>query len=123
MPNGWVWVELSQFLFKAVVSGLLIALINLVAQRYPGLGGWMASLPIVTGLSVLWLVYDRKPGADIAQMLFGVVWGIFPSTAWLLVAGYLLTRGQPVWLSVLAGLLAWALLTLLMYRLGLIRLG
>ncbi|MDX2007877.1 MAG: DUF3147 family protein [Meiothermus sp.] len=114
---------MSQFLLKAVVSGLLIALINLVAQRYPGLGGWVASLPIITGLSVLWLVYDRRPGPEIGQMLFGVLWGLIPTAVWVLLTAFLLTRGQPLWLSVLAGLAGWALLTLLVLRLGLIRLG
>ena len=42
-------------LVKAVVSGLLIAIISEVSRRAPGWGGLIASLPLVSVLALIWL--------------------------------------------------------------------
>ena len=41
------------FILKALLSGLLVAAISTVAKRYPGWGGLIASLPLVSVLSML----------------------------------------------------------------------
>ncbi len=51
---------------KAVASGLFIVAINAIAQRNASLGGWIASLPLVTVLSVGWLSFDQR--ADAAEL-------------------------------------------------------
>ena len=41
------------FAIKAILSGILIATISTVAKRYPGWGGLIASLPLVSVLSMV----------------------------------------------------------------------
>lgn len=45
-------------ILKAAVSGLLVAAVSEVAKRYPGLGGLIASLPLVSVLGMIWLWRD-----------------------------------------------------------------
>jgi hypothetical protein len=58
---------------KAVVSGLFIVGINAIAQRNASLAGWVASLPLVTVLSIGWLAFDQRGDAEIAKFLAGVL--------------------------------------------------
>jgi DNA-binding transcriptional LysR family regulator len=44
---------------KAALSGILIAIISEVAKRYPGFGGLIASLPLVSVLGMVWLWRDK----------------------------------------------------------------
>jgi hypothetical protein len=44
---------------KAALSGILIAIISEVAKRYPGIGGLIASLPLVSVLGMIWLWRDK----------------------------------------------------------------
>jgi len=37
---------------KAALSGTLVAIISEVAKRYPGIGGFIASLPLVSVLDL-----------------------------------------------------------------------
>ena len=48
------------FVLKAIVSGVLVAAISTVAKRYPGWGGLIASLPMVSLLSMLWLYGETR---------------------------------------------------------------
>ena len=51
---------------KAALSGILIAIISEVAKRYPGLGGLIASLPLVSVLGMVWLWRDKPDAVNMA---------------------------------------------------------
>ena len=53
-------------IIKAALSGVLIAIISEVAKRYPGLGGLIASLPLVSVLGMIWLWRDKPDAANMA---------------------------------------------------------
>ena len=42
-------------LIKALLSGAIVAAVSEVAKRYPGFGGLIASLPLVSVLGMIWL--------------------------------------------------------------------
>ena len=46
---------MAPFVYKLVVSGLLIAPASTLAKRDPGIGALMASLPLVSVLGMTWL--------------------------------------------------------------------
>ena len=50
----WGWLAV-----KALVSGVIVAAASEIARRYPGFGGLVASLPLVSVLGMLWLWHDR----------------------------------------------------------------
>ena len=56
------------FLTKAAVSGLLVALVSTVAKRYPGWGGLIASLPLVSVLAMIWLYGETRDAERVAAL-------------------------------------------------------
>ncbi len=105
---------------KAVTSALLIVGINAVAQRNAYLAGWIASLPLVTLVSIAWLAFDRRGDAEIVKFLAGVLWGLVPTTFLLIVCAGLLTLRAPLAVAVALGLAAGAAGLLAARALGLL---
>jgi hypothetical protein len=58
----------GQLAIKALSSGALIAAASEVARRNPGLGGLIASLPLVSLTAMLWLWRDTGDAQRIADM-------------------------------------------------------
>jgi DNA-binding transcriptional LysR family regulator len=96
--------EAMPYLFlKAAVSGLLIAIVSEVAKRYPGLGGLIASLPLVSVFGMIWLWRERPDAANMALHAQATFWFVLPSLPMFLLIPPLLRNGQSFWLSVAAG--------------------
>ena len=87
------------FILKAVISGLLVATISLVAKRYPGWGGLIASLPLVSVLSMLWLYGETRDAERVASLSMGAFWFFLPSIPMFLVIPALLRSGWPFGLT------------------------
>lgn len=81
------------FVLKAIVSGVLVASISTVARRYPGWGGLIASLPLVSLLSMLWLYGETRDAEKVAQLSIGAVWFFLPSIPMFLVIPFMLRSG------------------------------
>ena len=81
------------FIVKAVISGLLVATISLIAKRYPGWGGLVASLPLVSLLSMLWLYGETRDTGRVADLAMGAFWFIIPSLPMFLVIPMMLRSG------------------------------
>lgn len=94
------------FAVKAILSGLLVAAISTVARRYPGWGGLIASLPLVSLLSMLWLFGETRDAESVAKLSTGAFWFILPSMPMFLVIPAMLRRGIsfPVTMAVAIGL-------------------
>ena len=81
------------FMVKAILSGLLVATISTVARRYPGWGGLIASLPLVSVLSMIWLFGETRDAESVARLSIGAFWFILPSIPMFLVIPAMLRRG------------------------------
>jgi hypothetical protein len=81
------------FVIKAVVSGLLVATISLLARRYPGWGGLVASLPLVSVLSMLWLYGETRDPAKVAALATSTIWFFLPSIPMFLLIPLMLRSG------------------------------
>ncbi len=81
------------FVIKALISGVLVATISLVAKRYPGWGGLIASLPLVSVLSMLWLYGETRDPERVAALSIGAFWFFLPSVPMFLVIPALLRSG------------------------------
>ena len=55
---------------KAAMSGVIVAAVAEIAKRYPGLGGLMASLPLVSVLGMIWLWRDTRDPVRLAGHFF-----------------------------------------------------
>jgi hypothetical protein len=98
---------------KALLSGAIVAAVSEIAKRYPGFGGLVASLPLVSVLGMMWLWRDTQDPDRMAAHAAGTFWFVLPSLPMFLLIPALLRRGVGFWPSLLAG----CLLTVALYGL------
>ena len=98
---------------KAALSGIIVAAVSQIAKRYPGLGGLVASLPLVSVLGMVWLWRDTHDPDRMAAHVSGTLWFIAPSLPMFLLIPYLLWRGITFWPALAVG----CVLTMTLYAL------
>ena len=94
---------MGYLLIKAALSGVLIAIISAVAKRYPGFGGLIASLPLVSVLGMIWLWRDKPDAANMAAHAEATFWFVLPSLPMFLVIPALLRNGWSFWVALAVG--------------------
>lgn len=102
---------MTYLILKAVLSGILVAAVSEVSKRFPGFGGLVASLPLVSVLGMIWLWRDTADADRLAAHATGTFWFVLPSLPMFLVIPLLLKRGIAFWPALAAG----CLLTILLY--------
>lgn len=85
-----------QLAIKALVSGALIAVASEIARRSPGWGGLIASLPLVSLLTMLWLWRDTGDEGRIADLAVSSSVYVAGSLPAFLVLAWLLHRGVAI---------------------------
>lgn len=96
---------------KAVISGILVAAVSEFAKRYPGVGGLLASLPLVAVLSILWAWRENAPTEKIAALSASTFWFVLPSLPMFLLIPHLLHKGCTAGFALLLG----CVLTMVLY--------
>jgi hypothetical protein len=96
---------------KAALSGVIIAIVSEVAQRRPGLGALIVSLPLVSILAIIWLWRDTGDVQRIAAHAEATFWLVLPTLPMFLVFPALLRGGVSFWPALLAS----CVLTLVLY--------
>jgi hypothetical protein len=87
---------------KAAISGVIIAIVSEVAQRRPGLGALIVSLPLVSILAIIWLWRDTGDAARIAAHAEATFWLVLPTLPMFLVFPALLRGGVGFWIALTA---------------------
>jgi hypothetical protein len=98
---------------KALLSGVIVLLVSEVAKRNSGWGGMIASLPLVSLLSIIWLWRDTSDTARIANHAEATFWFVLPSLPMFLVFPALLRWNVAFWPALGAS----CLLTVALYAL------
>jgi hypothetical protein len=98
-------------LFKAAVSGAMVAIASEVARRWPGWGALIVSLPLVSVLAMLWLWRDTHDPQRLADHARATFWFVLPSLPMFLLIPALLRNGQSFWLALALG----CVLTMVLY--------
>lgn len=98
---------------KALISGVIIAIVSEVAKRQPGFGALIASLPLISVMGMIWLWRDKPDVANMADHATATFWYVLPSLPMFLVIPALLLRGWSFWVALIAG----CLLTMVLYSL------
>ena len=95
--------DMLYLVLKAALSGVIVAIVSETAKRYPGAGGLIASLPLVSVLGMIWLWSDTKDSARMAAHAGATFWFVLPSLPMFLLIPVLLRRGLGFWPSLAAG--------------------
>jgi len=94
---------MAYLFIKAALSGILIAIISEVAKRYPGFGGLIASLPLVSVLGMIWLWRDKPDAMNMAAHAEATFWFVLPSLPMFLLIPAMLRSGFGFWVALVAG--------------------
>jgi hypothetical protein len=103
---------------KALLSGVIIAIVSEIARRYPGFGALIASLPLISVLGMIWLWRDTHDAANMADHAEATFWFVLPSLPMFLIIPALLRQGWPFWLALAVGCATTVALYLAMTWLG-----
>ena len=111
-------------LTKTLVSAMIIVAVTEIAKRSAVLGALVASLPIVSALSMIWLWRDTGDVVRLASYAEATFWYVLPSLPMFLLIPVLLRAGISFWVSLSIGIAQTAVLYLLtrtiMARFGLV---
>ncbi len=88
---------------KALLSGIIIAIVSEVAKRYPGVGGLIASLPLISVLGMIWLWRDTRDPVRMASHAEATFWFVLPSLPLFLLLPLMLRQGMPFWAALTIG--------------------
>ncbi|TGM96559.1 DUF3147 family protein [Leptospira yasudae] len=72
-------------IFKYAVTSGLVVLISEIARRNDRVGGLIASLPIVTILTLLWLHFEKADPDKISNHAYYTFWFVIPTLPMFLV--------------------------------------
>jgi hypothetical protein len=101
---------MSYLLIKAVLSGIIVAVVSEVSKRNPAFGALIVSLPLVSLMSMIWLWQETRDESRIAAHAEATFWYVLPSLPTFLLMLVLLRRGFPFWPALLLGCLLTAVL-------------
>ncbi len=103
---------------KALISGIIIAIVSEISKRNPGFGALVASLPLISVLGMIWLLRDTHDPVRLASHAEATFWFVLPSLPMFLLVPVLLRWGVPFWAALIAGCALTTGLYLLMTAFG-----
>ena len=77
---------------KYLLTAGMVVFISEVAKRSDRLGGFIAALPLMTLLTLVWLYVENQPDEKIANHAYYTFWYVIPTLPMFLLFPYLLPR-------------------------------
>lgn len=106
---------------KYFITAAMVVFVSEVAKRSDKLGGFIAALPLITLLTLVWLYLEKQPQEKIANHAWYTFWYVLPTLPMFLVFPVLLPK-LGFWPSLLACVVLTAvcfgLFTLVLKRFG-----
>jgi len=96
---GLEWLSMP-ILIKYLITAGLVVLISEIAKRNDQWGGLMASLPLVTLLTLVWMQLEQQPIDKIANHAWYTFWYVLPTLPFFLIFPALL-KTCGFWLALL----------------------
>lgn len=90
-------------LTKALISGVIIAIVSEVAKRSPAFAALIVSLPLTSILAFVWIWRDESDPESIAALSLSTFWFVLPTMPMFLVIPVLLRVGVGFWSSLIVG--------------------
>ena len=83
---------MSWLVTKYLLTAAVVVLVSEFAKRSDRLGGFIAALPLVTVLALIWLHLERQPVQKIANHAWYTFWYVIPTLPMFLLFPFLLPR-------------------------------
>jgi len=106
---------------KYLITAGLVVFISEIAKRSDKLGGFIAALPLITLLTLIWLYIEKQSDEKIANHAYHTFWYVIPTLPMFLLFPYLLPK-LGFWLtmgtSVVVTIICFGLFALFMKGIG-----
>ena len=113
--------QMTWIITKYLLTAGMVVFISEVAKRSDRLGGFIAALPLMTLLTLVWLFVENQPEEKIANHAYYTFWYVIPTLPMFLLFPYLLPR-IGFWFtmgaSVVVTIICFGLFALLMKNFG-----
>ena len=83
---------MTYVIFKYLITAAVVVLVSELAIAYDNLGGFIAALPLVTVLALIWLHIENQPMIKIANHAYYTFWYVIPTLPMFLLFPYLLPK-------------------------------
>ena len=83
---------LQYLIIKYLITAGVVVVVSEFAKRSDKLGSLIASLPLVTVLTLIWLYVEHQPTSKIANHAYYTFWYVLPTLPMFLLFPYLLPR-------------------------------
>lgn len=90
---------------KYLLTAGMVVFISEVAKRSDRLGGFIAALPLMTLLTLVWLFVENQPEEKIANHAYYTFWYVIPTLPMFLLFPYLLPK-LGFWMAMGASVIA-----------------
>lgn len=111
---GWI-------ITKYLITAAVVVLVSELAKRSDKLGAFVAALPLVTVLVLIWLYVEQQPNEKLANHAWYTFWYVLPTLPMFLAFPTLLPR-LGFWLTLVASVVitvvCFGILTMLLRRFG-----
>lgn len=94
---------MSWIVTKYLITAAIVVAVSELAARSGRLGGFVAALPLVTVLALIWLHVENRPGQRIAEHAWYTFWYVIPTLPMFAAFPWLFARFG-FWPALLAGL-------------------
>lgn len=101
---------MTYFIVKALVTGVIVALIAELSRRYELLAATLASLPLVSILAFVWIYLESRDTGKLIGMSHDIFWLVLPTLVFFLLFPALLKHAMSFWLALLSACLIMVLL-------------
>ena len=83
---------MTWLLTQYAITAAIVVVVSEVAKRSDKLGAFIASLPMVTVLALIWLHVEHQPEQKLANHAWYTFWYVIPTLPMFLVFPFLLPR-------------------------------
>lgn len=95
---------MTAFAIRAILSGIIIALIAVIGRKAPAAGALIASLPLISVFGMIWLWRDTTDPLLLADHAEATFWYVLPSLPMFLLMPWLLRAGYSFWVTLASGI-------------------
>lgn len=83
---------MTYLIIKYLITAAVVVLVSEFAKASDKLGGFVAALPLVTILTLIWLYIEQQPSTKIANHAYYTFWYVLPTLPMFLLFPYLLPK-------------------------------
>ena len=90
---------------KLIISSGIITVVSEISKKSSFIGGLVASIPLISVLSIIWLYIDSKDIEKIKSLSTSIFWMVIPSLVLFLSVPILINIGFNFWYSLLIAII------------------